>query len=330
MPEASGTIRPATVDDLPRIHEIAVDAWTPIFGRYRLIVGERLWRDVWGGWERNWLRFEPEQWHGRGVVTELEGQVVGFATWAEPTGTLGEVGANAVDSRFLRRGIGSAQVKWVVDMFRSRGLPAAKVHTGMDPAHGPARAAYRKAGLRVGVYCSQYLNELDEVARLPIPKGLRFRYAKADDADAVSAIARAAWEPIYDAVRQRLGQPLFDWAFPNVLERRVEEFADAVRRAPDAARIVEAGGEPAGFALLSEEPEKKIGGIRALGVAPAAQGRGVGAALCMDAFDVFRSRGLLYARLTARLGEVTWPARQLAWNVGLYRELPSIDYYMTL
>ena len=38
----------------------------------------------------------------------------------------------------------------------------------MDPAHGPARAEYRNAGLRRTVANSWYLNYLDEVARIPM------------------------------------------------------------------------------------------------------------------------------------------------------------------
>jgi hypothetical protein len=50
----------------------------------------------------------------------------------------------------------------------------------------------------------------------------------------------------------------------------------------------------------------------------------------VDAFDVFRQQGLRYVRLTAGLGEVNERTRQMCWNAGLYRELPSIDYYRLL
>ena len=331
MPEQpSGKIRLATVADLLRIHEIAVAGWTPIFNRYRCIVGDRLWQDGWGGWQKTWVLFDSNTWHGRGIVTEIEGRVVGFATWAYPGSTLAEVGGNAVDPGWQGRGIGAAQIQWVVRRFREEGYPAAKVHTGMDPAHGPARAEYRKAGLRLGVTNSIYLNYLDEVARIPVRKGLRFRPAEPGDLGRVTEIAAAAWAPLYDGVRTRLGAEIFDLAFDNVLEKRQEELRKAAGDAPDKIRLVEEGGAITGFCLLAGEPKKRIGAIDTLAVAPDAQGRATGAGLCMDAFDVLRGQGYEYVRLRARLGEVTEPLRQMCWNVGLYRELPSIDYYALL
>lgn len=328
--EPLGAIRLATVDDLPRIHEIAVAAWQPIYNRYRCIVGEKMWNDVWGGWEEGWVRYTPESWHGRGIVTEVSGEIAGYATWSLAAETLAEVGGNAVDPRFQGRGIGCAQIRWVLDKVSSDGCPCAKVRTGMDPAHGPARAAYRNAGMRWGVTNSAYFNYLDEVARLPVRDSLSFRWATPDDAEPVREIARAAWEPVYKGVRERLGHDIFVLAFENVLQRRSYEASTCAKESPEKVRMVQEGGTLVGFAQIDEEPAKRLGAIRTVAVDTDAQGRGVGAALCMDAFDILRGRGFRQVRLHARLGEVTEQTRQMCWNVGLYRELPSIDYYIRL
>ena len=58
------TIREVTVDDLPRIHEIAVAGWQPIFGRSRLIVGDEMWNDLWSGWDERWFLYTPDTWDG--------------------------------------------------------------------------------------------------------------------------------------------------------------------------------------------------------------------------------------------------------------------------
>ena len=326
----SGRIQPVTEDDFQRIHEIAVLGWMPIFDRYRCIVGERMWNDLWKGWERDRCLYTAETWSGRGIVTEVDGEVAGFATWWFPNDTLAEVGGNAVDPKFQCRGIGSAQIRWVLDKFRADGYRCAKVHTGMDPAHGPARAAYRNAGLRCGLTNSVYFNYLDEVAQLPVRRVLSFRWAVAADQPTVAEIARRAWAPVYDGVRQKLGDEMFGLAFPNVLERRASELAAVAAKTPEKVRIVEEDGKPLGFCILEDEEAKRLGVIQSMGVDPDAQGRAVGAGLCMDAFDLFRSRGLAYLRLHARIGEVTEATRQMCWNVGLYRELPSIDYYALL
>lgn len=328
--QTPGTIRPAEPKDLPRLHEIAVAAWRPIFDRYRLIVGEEMWNDVWRGWDQSWFLYTPETWPGQGIVTELEGEVVGFATWWFPSDTLAEVGGNAVDPKFQGRGIGSAQIRWVVDLFRRKGFRCAKVLTGLDPAHGPARAEYRKAGLDRGVAHSVFLNYLDEVAHMPRRKTLSFRWAEPSDAEWVRHLTPRVWGPLLESVRASLGEEVFSAAFATALEAKADEWAQAVAETPDQVRLALEAGRPVGFAVLNEEPHKKLGELRTVAVAPESQGRGIGCGLCLDAFDLFRQQGLRYVRLTARPGEIHERTRRMCWHVGLYRELPSVDYYRLL
>ena len=328
--QTTGTVRRATPDDLPRIRELVVAGWRPIYRQYRLIAGDRMWNDLWAGWEENWLPLDLQAWDRQTIVTELDGQVVGFATWSGGDAGLSEIGGNAVDPDFLGRGIGSAQTRWIVDLFRESGARCVKVHTGLDPAHGPARAEYRKAGLRLGVTRSVYHNYLDEVARVPIRKALGFRWAEERDAEVVRGLARDAWATVYEGVRRVVGDEIFAVAFAPGPEGRADEWARVVADSPGQVRIVAEDGRPAGFAVLDQEPAKALGVLRTVAVAREFRGRGGGCGLCMDAFALFRERGLSYARLSADLGEVSESTRRMCWNVGLYRELPSIDYYMSL
>lgn len=129
---------------------------------------------------------------------------------------------------------------------------------------------------------------------MPEPRG-GIRAVQAADVERVHEIAVAAWTPIFERTR-----------------------------------IIMLDGRPAGFAVIEIEEGKPTGHIRTLGVVPEFGGQGLGCALCMDAFGLFRERGRTYARLTAAVGEVNEQTRQLCWNAGLYRELPSIEYYMLL
>jgi len=323
-------IRPATAEDLPRLHDIAVAAWRPIFERYRLIVGEAMWNDVWRGWDQSWFLYTPETWPGRGIVTELEGEVVGFATWWFSSDTLAEVGGNAVDPKFQGRGIGSAQIRWVVDLFRREGFRCAKVLTGLDPAHGPARAEYRQAGLDRGVAHSVFYNSLDEVADMPVRKTLSFRWAEPSDVEWVRPLTPRTWGPLFESVREGLGEEVFSIAFSKALEAKADEWAQVVADTPGQVRVALEQGRPVGFAILNGDPSKKLGELQTVAVAPESQGRGIGCGLCLDAFDLFRQQGLRYVRLTARPGEINERTRRMCWHVGLYRELPSIDYYRLL
>ncbi len=326
----AGTIRRATADDLPRIHELAVLGWRPIYKQFRLIVGDEMWNALWSDWEESWFALEPDTWDSRVIVTELGNDVVGFATWSTGDEGLAEVGGNAVDPEYLGRGIGSAQIRWIIDTLREDGFRCAKVHTGLDPSHGPARAEYRNAGLRLGVTNSVYFNYLNEVAAVPIRKALSFRWSKKRDLELVRQLARDAWTSVYEDLHSVVGDEIFATAFAQGPERKADEYARIVTDSPRQVRIVTEDGHPAGFSVLGEDPTRGLGALRCVAITPEFRGRGIGCALCMDAFSLFREAKLEYARLAAGLGEVNERTRRMCWAAGLYRELPSIDYYMIL
>lgn len=329
-----GVQRPACEQDLQRIHEIAVAAWRPIFARYRLIVGEAMWQDLWGTWEQGWFAPSPERLDGNTLVTEVEGRVVGFAGWHYPGAQLAEVGGNAVDPAFQDRGIGTAQVCAVVARFRREGYPFARVHTGLDPAHGPARAQYRSVGLRLGVTRSEYYNYLDETARAPARPDLTFRWAGPPDADGVRDLLEQSWVGAGVPARRVLGDALFAEAIEAPARRRIGEIVELAAAAPPRVRLVVNEGRLVASAVVSAEdtqhPGAGLGTLESLAVHPARRDRGVGCALCAHVLWYLRERGLRYARLRSPSGGVTERVRRLAWNVGLHRELPSIDYYMHL
>ncbi|HJY38473.1 MAG TPA: GNAT family N-acetyltransferase [Steroidobacteraceae bacterium] len=59
---------------------------------------------------------------------------------------LGEIYMIAVDPDFQRRGIALALTDFAVERMKEAGMSIAMVETGGDPGHGPARAAYTRAG----------------------------------------------------------------------------------------------------------------------------------------------------------------------------------------
>ena len=331
-----GTIRRLEKSDFSRVHEIAVAGWRPIFERYRLLAGDEMWNDVWGGWERDWFAYTPQTWNDRGIVTQLDGRVVGFATWWFHSDVLAGIGGNAVEPELQGRGVGSAQIRWLNEMFRQERFRYVKVSTGMDPAHGPARAIYRKAGLRIGLPHSQYYNYLDEVAHIAAPSDVRFRWAEETDVKTVERVVSSAWDFEFDRERQTLGDELSAVVFGDAVQQKVNEAVEAAKAArtdsdtENRLRLAFERGKAVGYAGLETEREKALGVIETMAVVPEARGRGIGCALCMDAFDIFRKQGLKYARLMTGSGEATERGRQMCWNVGLYREVPSIDYYMQL
>ena len=94
-------------------------------------------------------------------MAELEGRVVGFITYTLSRETaFAEIGNNAVDPECQGLGIGTDMYRYVLDVFREEGLKFAKVNTGLDRAHAPARAAYEKAGFTQFIPMVCYYQEL--------------------------------------------------------------------------------------------------------------------------------------------------------------------------
>jgi ribosomal protein S18 acetylase RimI-like enzyme len=75
---------------------------------------------------------------------------VGFATfWIHAERRIGEIANNAVDPDFQGRGLAQQMYRAVLERFRREGLLYAKVQTGLDEAHAPARRAYERAGFDI-------------------------------------------------------------------------------------------------------------------------------------------------------------------------------------
>lgn len=157
-------IRPARPEDADRCGEIAVAAWLCVFESWREIIGEAVWERVFGDWEdrkRGSVISQVRDHTEHAIVTEVGGEIAGFITWRlHPEQGVGEISNNAVDPDFQGGGIGTAQVRWVLEHFRQEGMEAARVMTGGDPGHAPARAMYRKAGFERGLPYVEYFMDL--------------------------------------------------------------------------------------------------------------------------------------------------------------------------
>jgi GNAT superfamily N-acetyltransferase len=94
-------------------------------------------------------------------VAELEGTAVGFVTcFVHSAIPAGEIGNNAVHPAYQGRGFAPRLYERAFDWLREKGMEYARVTTGGDPAHAPARRAYEKAGFDVPLPVVQYYREL--------------------------------------------------------------------------------------------------------------------------------------------------------------------------
>ncbi len=141
---------------------IAMQAWTGIHEEYARRLGEDLHTQLMSGWaEEKAADVRAKQRSGNGYVALLDGEVVGFISYAVQ-GELGIVGVNAVDADCRGHGIANKMYRFVLDKMRQEGAKIAKVQTGLDDAHAPARRAYEKAGFQKNLPTVTYYQSLTE------------------------------------------------------------------------------------------------------------------------------------------------------------------------
>jgi GNAT superfamily N-acetyltransferase len=150
------TLRPYTPADLPALHRIREAAFAPVFTSFRTIVGEEIAALAFARAEEEQGRHLDEiAAEGSGhelLVAEVEGRILGFvALSVDAAAGTGEIGLNAVDPAFARRGIGTAMYEAALARMKALGARVASVGTGGDESHAPARRAYVKAGFGPGI-----------------------------------------------------------------------------------------------------------------------------------------------------------------------------------
>jgi RimJ/RimL family protein N-acetyltransferase len=146
-------IRKYKPDDLAKIMDIGNRAWREIYKMFREAYGDDLYQII-----------VPDETTSKGkqimahckrhpewvFICEEEGRIVGFVTFALDTNRkIGEIGNNGKDPDCNLGGIGQQMYKAVLEYFREQGMVYAKVHTGLDYAHAPARRAYERAGFNI-------------------------------------------------------------------------------------------------------------------------------------------------------------------------------------
>jgi ribosomal protein S18 acetylase RimI-like enzyme len=146
-------IRAYTPDDLDTVVDIANRAWRPIHEAYRKAMGDDVFQALIPNPETRvgeLVKTDIEAHPGQTIVCVEDGKIVGFCDYFfEEDKTLGVIGYNATDPDCHLKGIGQQMYRWVLDEFRRRGMRFARVYTGLDDGHAPARRAYERAGFNI-------------------------------------------------------------------------------------------------------------------------------------------------------------------------------------
>ena len=157
-------IRPVCDNDVDDLVQLSLLAWVPIFDSFERILGLNIYPLIWPDW-RTSQRAAIERVCKDGektkvLVAELEGMVVGFLAYELNTkDKTGEVQLLAVHPEYQNLGIGTELNNFALDEMRESGMRMARVETGGDSSHAPARRSYEKAGY-TGLPLVRYFKDL--------------------------------------------------------------------------------------------------------------------------------------------------------------------------
>ena len=157
-------LRPYRPQDLQTIMEMANRGWRPINAAYRRAYGDELFDILFPTPDTRVgeaVKKDIEKNPGQTLVFEENGRVVGFIVYQfEADKEIGEVGYNGVDPDHQGKGIAQRMYEAVLDTFRQEGMRYAKVSTGLDEGHAPARRAYNRAGFDIQHQTVAYYKKL--------------------------------------------------------------------------------------------------------------------------------------------------------------------------
>ena len=172
-------LRQARDEDLPRVDEITIICYTPIFDSYVAMLGEDCYEVVRHDPELTWEERKTGQVHRLYKehpewlwVLEEGAEVFGFVTfYLFPEQGYGHIDNNGVHPDYAGQGWGKFMYRHVLDHFRREGLRYAHVDTGLDPAHIPARRAYEAVGFDRQVPNVEYWQDLLQNNPGSVPEG---------------------------------------------------------------------------------------------------------------------------------------------------------------
>lgn len=144
-------IRPVSNNDVEDLVRLSLLAWVPVFNSFERILGPNIYTLIWPDWrisQKDAIETVCKDGDKTIVwVAELDGIVVGFLAYElNVEDKTGEVQLLAVHPEYQNRGIGTELNNFALRKMKESGMRMAKVDTGGDPSHAPARKSYQKAG----------------------------------------------------------------------------------------------------------------------------------------------------------------------------------------
>ena len=150
------------------------------------------------------------------------------------------------------------------------------------------------------------------------------------DLDAIVDLSLRAWEPVFDSLREVLGDPIFFRLKPDWRAAQAEEVRDSCTSDERDAFVAVAEGRPVGFVTIALNAfNERMGVIEIIGVDPDFQRRGIASQLTIRALDHMRSCGMDIAAVGTGGDPGHAPARATYESLG-FTLLPSARYLKLL
>ena len=157
-------IRPVQDEDIEDLVKLSLLAWEPIFVSFRGILGGNIYSSIWPDWKSG-QREAIETVCSDGDktivwVAEVDTKTRGFIAYTlDFENKIGDIQLLAVHPDYQNLGIGTTLNTFALDKMKETGMKMAKVETGGDPSHAPARRAYEKSGF-TGLPLVRYFQDL--------------------------------------------------------------------------------------------------------------------------------------------------------------------------
>lgn len=143
-------VRAFRAGDLNAVVALSLRAWEPFFATFPELVGAELAAALHPDFPAEQTSVVTDACTNRDhevVVATVDGTVAGFAVVILDHDTsTGQLYLIAVDPDHQRRGLGRLLNQWALDVMKAAGMRMARVGTGGDRSHAPARRSYERAG----------------------------------------------------------------------------------------------------------------------------------------------------------------------------------------
>jgi ribosomal protein S18 acetylase RimI-like enzyme len=142
-------IRKYSKSDLPKMIDLSLHAFKPVFTSFRKVLGKNIFAYLYPNWRKiqsDGITYSCKKKQNNTILVAEKGErVVGFII-IKRRKKAAEILLLAVHPLFQKQGIGTKLNKAALANMKNEGITFVEVGTGGDEGHAPARKTYKKVG----------------------------------------------------------------------------------------------------------------------------------------------------------------------------------------